>query len=97
LAIPIFFFLSAFALVYESTHNLLKVLSYRVKADMSSWKGHKSDDEANHHTEVDPTVGPSTAKDTQDASDVVTNNAFSPVSLHLHHWQIFYVLCFFTR
>lgn len=98
LAFPIFFMASAYALVYESTHNMIQLTSYCIRGSLSSWKSRKSGDEENNHdTDGEPTAGSSTAKDPQGTSNIIMTDGFSPVALHLHHWQIFYVLCFFTR
>lgn len=102
LAIPLFLLLSAVAIVYESTHNIIQKTFIGIKTSLMSCKGKASLDEetqpARQDSEGEQAGESSTTKDvhsTSDATPVV--GSFSPVALHLHHWQIFYVLSFFTR
>ncbi|CAO3678399.1 unnamed protein product [Umbelopsis ramanniana] len=102
LAIPLFLLLSAVAIVYESTHNVFQKTFMGIKTSLMSCKGKASQDEetqpARQDSEGEQAGESSTTKDvhsTSDATPVV--ESFSPVALHLHHWQIFYVLSFFTR
>lgn len=102
LAIPLFLLLSAVAIVYESTHNTIQKTFISIKTSLMSCKGKASQDEetqpARQDSEGEQAGESSTTKDvhsTSDATPVVPS--FSPVTLHIHHWQIFYVLSFFTR
>lgn len=101
LAIPIFFILTAVALVYESTHNVFNSQVFRIKSAFSSKKARDSDEEQSDNENNRPnspqplTNGPNPGQSS--GPNPVTYKVLTPVSLHLHHWQIFYVLCFFTR
>ncbi|KAH8556142.1 hypothetical protein BGW37DRAFT_1921 [Umbelopsis sp. PMI_123] len=98
LAIPLFLMLFAVALVYESQHNIIMKSLIRIKASLTSCKGKSShDSETLPDIEGEQVGESSTAKDVHGTSEAPIEDLFSPVSMHLHHWQIFYVLCFFTR
>jgi hypothetical protein len=101
LAIPVFFLLTAEALVYESTHNIFNSQLFRIKSAFSSRKARHSDEEQSDHentTSKSPQPSASGADDGESsAPNPVSYSVLTPVSLHIHHWQIFYVLCFFTR
>ncbi|KAJ2963506.1 hypothetical protein NQZ79_g1499 [Umbelopsis isabellina] len=101
LAIPVFFILTAVALVYESTHNIFNSQVFRIKSAFSSKKARDSDEEQSDNENSRPkspqplTSGANAGESS--APNPVNYKVLTPVALHLHHWQIFYVLCFFTR
>lgn len=107
LLIPIFFFVLSFAIIKENNENWSRTRIYRMRVWISTPKKTapkpSSPDAAQEEGQADSAAAADGAQ--QDASQEVLvtqipepNNPYTKkISMHLHHWQIFYMLAYFTR
>ncbi|KAI9499546.1 hypothetical protein BDB00DRAFT_924234 [Zychaea mexicana] len=104
LLIPIFLFTVSLALIKENNENWARtwIHGYRVRwaTRRSSKKSNGNDEEQPQQDEgVNPESSTSIDPVTQQQPNVpeLYNPYTRKLNLHLHHWQIFYMLAFFTR
>lgn len=108
LLIPIFFFVLSFAIIKENNENWSRTRIYRMRVWISTPKKTapkpSSPDAAQEEGQADSAAAAADGAQ-QDASQEVLvtqipepNNPYTKkISMHLHHWQIFYMLAYFTR
>lgn len=91
LLIPIFLFAVALFLIKENNQNWSRTKIHGLRV----WWSTRSDKK-----KQDPEQGQQEGEDNNNKASTETQ-IYSPykrtLSLHLHHWQIFYMLAFFTR
>ncbi|KAF7721746.1 hypothetical protein EC973_004163 [Apophysomyces ossiformis] len=97
LLIPIALFVAAIALIKEVNENWIRTKLHRFRSpkkpkDVEHQGGEKANDDGEQQQQNDQP-----AAEASGSQDGPSNPYTSKLSLHLHHWQIFYTLCFFTR
>jgi hypothetical protein len=83
LMIPIAILASSFALSKEVNTNWCRPKFY-------TWKNNKKQQEQQQSDEATSLIN-------QQQQQTIENPYSKQISIHLHHWQIFYILAFFTR
>ncbi|KAI9275611.1 hypothetical protein BDA99DRAFT_555392 [Phascolomyces articulosus] len=104
LLVPMFLFAASIALIKENNNNWIRtrIHGYRVRWATRSASKTKNDEEQQDEVVVNPesstSADPVTQQQQQQPKLPELYNPYTrTLSLHLHHWQIFYVLAFFTR
>ncbi|KAI8148911.1 hypothetical protein BJV82DRAFT_590044 [Fennellomyces sp. T-0311] len=97
LLIPIFLMVVSLTLIKENNENYIrtKIHNFRVSRLASKKPSKKNDEEQQQEAEESSSVAPVTQQES--AVPELHNPYTRKLSLHLHHWQIFYMLAFFTR
>lgn len=105
---PHLLFVLSFAIIKETNENWSRTRIYRMRVWLSAPKKTapkpSSSDDAQEQGQADSAAAAADGAQ-QDASQEVLvtqipepNNPYTKkISMHLHHWQIFYMLAYFTR
>jgi hypothetical protein len=99
LLIPLFLLICSILLIRENNNNWIRSKYHTFRKNRIQ-KSQKDVDEAvlNGDSASKGNSPQVTQPEQQDqVPDVLQNPYTTKVSLHIHHWQIFYVLAFFTR
>ncbi|KAG0166878.1 hypothetical protein DFQ28_006815 [Apophysomyces sp. BC1034] len=92
LLIPLAMFIAAIALIKEVNHNWVRTRLHALRSkkpkDVETGNSEEKQNEEQQQLEQ---------QNEASGSEGPYNPYTSKISLHLHHWQIFYMLCFFTR
>lgn len=103
LIIPIFFFILANLIIKENNQNWLRTKYHQRFVLPKLMKKNPPSDGDKTEQEEGQEDGATTSNDqnNNNNNDLEANQVYNPytnqIALHLHHWQIFYMLAFFTR
>lgn len=106
LLIPIFLFAAALAIIKENNQNWTRTKIHQCRCWLASKQKRKgkekktsTNDEENPQQQQQPSLSPQPQEHEPMEHNIPspTNPYTKTLSLHLHHWQIFYMLAFFTR
>ncbi|KAI7856961.1 hypothetical protein BDC45DRAFT_502726 [Circinella umbellata] len=106
LLVPIFLFTISIALIKENNKNWTRTFIHGYRVRWATSRNHGSSvnkKNASDEEQQDEGVNPesSTSVDPVTQHQPIIPELYNPytrtLSLHLHHWQIFYVLAYFTR
>lgn len=101
LLIPLFFLITSILLIRENNNNWIRSKYHNFRKNRSL-KRQDVDEAVSHQVQNGDSSSKGNNVVTQpeqqvEVPDAPNNPYTTKVSLHIHHWQIFYVLAFFTR
>ncbi|CAO3652122.1 unnamed protein product [Cunninghamella blakesleeana] len=107
LIIPIFFFILANLIIKENNQNWIRTkyhekfvlpkLAKKKTTPENSTNGEKTEQEEGGEATTSNDQQQQQQQNDIEANHQVNNPYTNQIALHLHHWQIFYMLAFFTR